>query len=469
MPSPCCHLYADPVHEGEGVAVPGAAQAASESAFSVDTNRIVFGKRALLELGAHARTLGMSRVAIFTDGRVRTFGFFADAVSSLKQAGLDCAIYDAVRIEPSDRSMLEGAAFLRDGRFDGVVSLGGGSVIDSAKAASLYATYPADFSTYVNAPLGAGAAVPGPLPPHIACPTTSGTGSECTGIAICTLTLGRFAEKGRPKCKTGLVHRALRPTLAIIDPTTTYSLPSGVVAASGSDVLCHAIESYTARPYNRRPRPERPELRPMSQGANPWSDLGSLEALRLCGHYLVRAVRDAADHEARDHMMYAATLAGIAFGNAGVHLPHGMAYAIAGAPSFAGFAMPGYDHDTHGPLLPHGVSVMLAAPAALRFTARARDCADRHLRAAEALGAELRGAREDDAGPILHDRLVELLRALELPSGLSAIGYSEDDVIRLCEGSQVQARLLGNAPCPIDRAALSSVFQDAMAYWKTES
>lgn len=456
MSSPCCHLYADPVH-GVG------ADSATESAFSVDTNRIVFGKRALRELGAHARSLGMSRVALFTDGKVRTLGCFSDAVSSLKQAGLDCAIYDAVRVEPSDQSMLDGAAFLRDGHFDGIVSLGGGSVIDSAKAASLYATWPADFMTYVNAPLGAGAAVPGPLPPHIACPTTSGTGSECTGIAICTLTLGRFAEKGRLKCKTGLVHRALRPTLAIIDSTTTYSLPAGVVAASGSDVLCHALESYTARPYNLRPRPARPELRPMSQGANPWSDLGSLEALRLCGRYLLRAVRDADDHEARDHMMYAATLAGIAFGNAGVHLPHGMAYAIAGASSFAGFAMPGYDHTAHGPLLPHGISVMLAAPAALRFTARA--CADRHLHAAAALGAELRGASDDDAGAILFDRLVEISRALELPNGLSALGYSTDDVDRLCEGSEVQARLLGNAPCPIDRAALGAVFHDAMTYW----
>jgi hydroxyacid-oxoacid transhydrogenase len=464
MASPCCHLYADPRTDSDDGAFDSPFDSRFESAFGVDTNRIVFGRRALVEVGAHARALGMSRVALFTDERVGKLRCFFDVVASLKQAGLDWASYDAVRVEPSDRSMLDGAAFLRDGRFDGVVSLGGGSVIDSAKAASLYASqyvaWPADFLTYVNAPLGAGAAVPGALLPHIACPTTSGTGSECTGIAICTLTLGRFAEK---KLKTGIVHRALRPTLALIDPTTTYSLPAGVVAASGSDVLCHALESYTARPYNQRPRPENPMLRPMSQGRNPWSDLGSLEALRLCGQYLLRATRDAGDHEARDHMMYAATLAGIAFGNAGVHLPHGMAYAIACAPSFAGFAMPGYDHDVCGPLLPHGVSVILAAPAALRFTARA--CADRHLRAAEALGAELRGATFDDAGAILGDRLIELLRGLALPNGLSAIGYSAADVGRLCEGTQVQARLLSNAPCPIDGAALAAVFADAMTYW----
>ena len=163
--------------------------------------------------------------------------------------------------------------------------------------------------------------MPGPLAPHIACPTTSGTGSECTGIAIFDFVAHDV--------KTGIASRRLRPVLGIVDPDATRTLPATVVAASGFDVLAHALESFTARPYTQRPRPASPLARPLSQGANPYSDLACVEALRLLGVFLERAVHDARDDEAREAVMYAATLAGIGFGNAGVHVPHGMAYAVA--------------------------------------------------------------------------------------------------------------------------------------------
>jgi hydroxyacid-oxoacid transhydrogenase len=315
---PCQHYYR--------------ASLGGESAFSIDPASVVFGRKALSELGEHAKALGLRRVALYTDQTVRKQPFFERAERSLRSAGVDVAVFDGVRIEPNDTSLLEAARFAERGRFDGFVSIGGGSVIDTAKAASLLATYPAELLSYVNAPVGEGRPVPGPLPPHIACPTTSGTGSECTGIAI-------FDLSAR-KAKTGIVSRRLRPTLAIVDPETTRSLPNSVVAASGFDVLCHAIESYTARPYTARNAPSPVSSRPMSQGANPWSDLGSLEALRISGRYLVRAARDPSDEEARESMMWAATLAGIAFGNSGVHVPHGMAYAVAGL--VKGYRAPGY-------------------------------------------------------------------------------------------------------------------------------
>jgi alcohol dehydrogenase class IV len=445
----CWHYYApnDPSD--------GPQDTAHDRAFAIDASRIVFGHGVLDELGDHARALGCKRVALFTDRVVGALPHVERAKRSLESAKIDFAVYEDVRVEPTDESFIAAARFATEGRFDGYVSVGGGSVLDTCKAALLYATYPADFLTYVNRPVGAGTPVPGPLPPHIACPTTCGTGSETTGIAVCdVLAL---------KAKTGIASPRLRPTMALVDAEVTRTLPASVVAASGFDVLCHALESYTARPYNVRARPDRPTLRPMSQGANPWSDSGSLEALRLGGRYLVRAVADANDHEAREKLAWAATLAGIAFGNAGVHLPHGMAYSVAGL--VREWRMPDYPANQicDEPLVPHGVSVVVSAPAAFRFTAPA--CPDRHLEAAAMLGADVRGATPDDAGEIVARTLIDLMQKTGVPGGLQAIGYGDVDVSPLVEGAIVQQRLLGNSPRDVGREDLAGVFRRAMRYW----
>lgn len=424
---------------------------AGELAFSIDASNLVFGRGALAEVGEHVRAVCMqnARVALFTDRMVGALEHVAVAHRALSAAGLDVAVYDDVAVEPTDVSFLAAAEFAAAGRFDAYVSVGGGSVIDTCKAASLYATYPAPFLTYVNKPVGEGRPVPGPLPPHVACPTTCGTGSETTGIAVCDV-LALAA-------KTGIASRRLRPSLALVDPSCTLSLPAGVVASSGFDVLCHALESYTARPYAARARPDHPSARPMSQGANPWSDLGSLEALRLGGQYLERAVRDASDVEAREKLSWAASLAGIAFGNAGVHLPHGMSYAVAGL--VRDFRMPGYS--PAAPMVPHGVSVVLNAPSVFRFTSKA--CPERHLEGAALLGADVRGAGSSDAGEALSSALERLMRAIGIPPGLSAVGYGEGDIGALVRGTIVQKRLLDNAPLPVTDADLAALFRGAMS------
>ncbi len=427
---------------------------AGDQAFSIDASHVVFGHGSLAEVGDHVRASCVQnaresvRVALFTDRVVGALAHVATARASLEAAGCDVVVYDDVAIEPTDASFLAAARFAREGRFEAYVSVGGGSVIDTCKAAILYATYPADFLTYVNKPVGAGEPVPGPLPPHIACPTTCGTGSETTGIAVCdVLAL---------EAKTGIASRRLRPSLALVDPSCTSTLPASVVAASGFDVLSHALESYTARPHHARPRPDRPTARPMSQGANPWSDLGSLEALRLGGRFLERAVRDATDTEAREQLAWAATLAGVAFGNAGVHLPHGMAYAVAGL--VRGFHMSGYPEGA--PMVPHGVSVVLNAPSVFRFTAAA--CPERHLEGASLLGADVRGAGPADAGEVLAAALERMMRATGIPHGLGAIGYVDDDVDALVRGTIVQKRLLDNAPVPVGEPELAALFRGAM-------
>jgi hydroxyacid-oxoacid transhydrogenase len=423
----------------------------NESAFSVDPSAIAFGAGVLAEAGEHLRAHSCRRVAVFTDATLAALEPVATVLRSLRAAGIEAEVYKDVHVEPTDVSFRAATEFAKAGRFDGYISVGGGSVIDTCKAALLYATYPAELRTYVNAPIGDGKPVPGPLPPHIACPTTCGTGSECTGIAVFDdLTL---------KAKTGIASRRLRPTLALIDPTCTRTLPSMVVAASGFDVLSHALESFTARPYTARPRPDKPAARPMSQGRNPWSDVGALEALRLAGKYFVRAVNDANDREARESLSWGATLAGIAFGNAGVHLPHAMSYAVAGL--VRDYKCPGYPQ--HEAMVPHGISVIVNAPSVFRATASTSP--ERHIDAAAALGADVRGVGPGDAGACLAGRVVELMRAAGVPNGVGGVGYGEGDLDALTRGAVLQKRLVDYAPMPIDDAAMRSLFRGAIAYW----
>jgi len=434
----CCHNYYVTAEGGESV-------------FAVDISSISFGHGVLKEAGEHAKGLGMSRAALFTDKRLASLPYVAQVRDALRAAGVDVVIYDEVKVEPTDQSFIAAARFAAEGKFDGYVSVGGGSVIDTCKAANLYATWPADFLDYVNAPIGAGKPVPGPLKPHIACPTTCGTGSECTGITIFDLLAMQV--------KTGIASRRLKPSLALIDPATTYTLPKNVVAASGFDVLSHALESYTAKPYTRRTASTKPSLRPMSQGANPWSDIGCEAALKRLGQYLERAVNDASDHEARDEMMYAATLAGIAFGNSGVHVPHGMAYSVAGL--VRNFRPEGYPQEEA--MVPHGMSVIVNAPSVFRFTASA--CPERHIHGAACLGAETKGATDADAAEIVSAQLIKMMKATGIPNGVGGVGYGEADVAGLTKGAWAQQRLLTNAPREISESKLSELYRGAMRYW----
>lgn len=433
----CCHYYAPAV--------------GGDTAFSVDTNAITFGNGCLTEAGDVAAELGIRRIALFTDRFIAELPHVETVRQSLAAAGLDVEVYDETRIEPTDISFKEASRFASEGRFDGFISVGGGSVIDTCKAANLYSSYPASFLTYVNAPIGDGQQPPSALKPHIACPTTSGTGSECTGIAVFDLLA--------MKAKTGIVSKHLRPTRALIDPLCTHSMPRNVVAASAFDVLSHALESYTARPFARRPEPDRPSARPMSQGANPWSDIGCRESLSILGRYIQRAVNDGSDSEAREKLMWASTLAGIAFGNAGVHAPHGMAYSVAGL--VTSYQPDGYPDDE--PICPHGISVIVNAPSVFRHTASA--CPHRHLEAAGWLGADLRGATEADAAEVLSSRLIHLMRATDMPNGIGGVGYDTDDIEALSAGAFPQQRLLQNAPCEITESDLNVLYADAVSYW----
>ncbi len=435
---PCCHA--------DFAAVEG-----SDRGFTVGMPTFTFGPGVLAEAGDRARALGLKRVALFTDARLKSSEYVAGVLSSLESASLDVAIYDAVVIEPTDASLQDAARFAADGRFDGYVSVGGGSVMDTCKAANLYACHPADFMTYVNAPIGAGAAVPGPVKPHIACPTTSGTGSETTGIAIFNLR--------SINAKTGIISRRLIPDVALIDPEVAASLPRNAVAATGFDCMSHALESLTARPYPRRLNPAKGVNRPVSQGANPFSDMLAAEALKGVGRFLVRAVNDASDTEARTEMMYAATLAGIAFNAAGCHLPHGLSYAVSGLAR--DWHVDGYPEGKT--LVPHGMAVVLNNPSVWRYTAPC--CPERHLHGAQCLGARAKGAEAKDAGEILAARVIELMRATAMPNGLGALGFDASHLDALAAGAEPQYRVIRNAPKDVSRDDLTGLFRAALRYW----
>lgn len=424
----------------------------NDTAFELATSSLRYGPGVTREVGLDLAEMGIRRVMVLTDPFLAKLPPLAVTLESLSGAGVSFSVFDRVRIEPTDHSFGEAIAFARQGDFDAFVAVGGGSTLDTAKAANLYSTYPpADFLDYVNPPIGKGLPPPGPLKPLIAIPTTAGTGSETTGVAIFDYT--------PLHAKTGIAHRRLKPTLGLLDPENTRTLPPEVAASAGLDVLSHAIESYTALPFDQRPYPERPSLRPAYQGANPISDVWALEALRIAARYLVRAVEDPSDGEARGRMLLAAAYAGMGFGNAGVHLPHGMSYPVSGM--VRSFRPAGYPVDH--PLVPHGISVILNAPAVFRFTAPA--CPERHLRVAEILGADVSRVKPADAGQVLADRLTALIERLRLPNGLRALGYGTEDIPALVEGTLPQHRVTKLSPRPATAEDLARLFEQAMTAW----
>ena len=420
-------------------------------AFEMAASSIRFGWGVTREVGMDLVDCGAKRVMVVTDSVLRELPPVATVLTALDEAGVPHVLFDRVQIEPTDASFKEAIAFAVGEQVDAFVAVGGGSTIDTAKAANLYATYPADFLDYVNAPIGKGLPVPGPLKPLIAIPTTAGTGSETTGTAIFDLV--------SMHAKTGISHRNLKPTLGIIDPENTATLSPTAVASTGCDVLSHALESYTAIAYTMRPYPERPILRPAYQGANPVSDLWARETLAMVAQYLPRAMADPEDREAREKMLLAASFAGIGFGNAGVHLPHGMSYPVAGM--VRDYHPAGYAGDH--PMVPHGMAVILNAPAVFRFTGAAGPT--RHIQAAGLLGADISRAKPGDAGTILSDRLIALMQELQVPNGLSAIGYTSADIPALVEGTLPQHRVTKLSPRQAAAEDLARLFEDAMRYW----
>ncbi|KAJ1965440.1 hypothetical protein GGI12_000777 [Dipsacomyces acuminosporus] len=421
-----------------------------EYAFEMATSTVRVGKGVTQEVGMDLANLRAKRVMVFTDPNVARMHPLKAVVESIERSKLKYTVYRDVRVEPSDASFKHAIEAARKYNPDVIVAVGGGSTIDTAKAANLYSVFrDADFLDFVNAPIGKGKPIDRPLLPLIAIPTTAGTGSECTGSAIFDL-----KEK---KAKTGIADRALKPFLGIIDPLNTRSMPTQVRLASGLDVLCHAIESYTAIPYHLRGEaPENPLKRPAYQGSNPISDIWSSHALRMVAKALPRSVNDHEDLEAHETMTLAAAYAGIGFGNGGVHLMHGCSYGISGLNR--SYTHPEYVTDH--PLCPHGISVAITSPAVAEFTASM--CPERHLEVAQILGADITNARLEDAGSILADTLRRFLESLGVPDGISAFGYTSSDIPALVDSILPQQRVLKLSPRQTGAEQIASILERSL-------
>ena len=399
-----------------------------ETVFTLEATPVKYGPGAVADAGWELARLGVHRALLVTDPGVAALGIPDRVRSSIEAEGIEVVVYDRSRVEPTLASFQEAADFARDAGVDGFVSVGGGSSIDTAKVADLIVTHPAPVMDYVNPPVGEGRRPPGPLRPHLAIPTTAGTGSEATTVAV--------LDVPDLRVKTGISHRFLRPAQAVVDPELTRTMPGPVAAATGLDVVCHAAESFLSRPYDTRPRPGSPDERPPYQGANPVADVWSAKALEYGGRFLRRAVADADDVEARGAMMLGATMAGVGFGSAGVHIPHACAYPIAGLRH--DYRAPGYPDDH--PFVPHGFSVIVTAPAAFRFTYEAAP--ERHHHVAQLLA----GGPVEPGPDALPSVLAELMRDVGAPSGIAELGYGEGDVDDLVAGARQQQRLLAVAP-----------------------
>ena len=421
-----------------------------EKAFTIDTSSIKFGPGITNEAGFELSRLAAKRVMVVTDHKMADSQAVKSATESLRRESIDYTVFDQVSVEPTDDSLKNAISFAIEGKFDGFLAVGGGSSIDTAKAANLYTTYPGDFLEYVNAPIGKGTPVPGNLKPLVAVPTTIGTGSETTGVAIFD-----FKDIG---AKTGIAHRSLRPDIGLVDPENTSSLPKMVAACSGFDVLCHGIESYTAMPFSKREAPPTPAHRPAYQGSNPISDVWALAALDLVGNNILNAVLDD-DENARSNMALAATFAGVGFGNAGVHLPHGMSYPVSSL--VKKYRPDGYPEENA--IVPHGMAVILNAPAVFRYTAHSNP--ERHIHAAKLLSADISDVGPEEAGDVLSDRIIHILKEINAPNGLSELGYTDNDIPALVKGTLPQHRVTKLAPRETGSEDLCKLFSQSMQLW----
>ncbi|KAG8906487.1 hypothetical protein FRB99_006802 [Tulasnella sp. 403] len=288
-----------------------------EYAFEVAAANLRFGEGVTKEVGMDFANMKARKVGVFTDGNVKNLPPMKMARESLDASGVSYEVFDSVAVEPTDASWQEAIAWSRKHDFSHFLAVGGGSVMDTAKAANLYEirflalinvlifVTPVRFTVYkdadlfdfINAPVGKGLPITEKLRPLIAVPTTAGTGSETTGTAILDIPSRNF--------KTGIANRALKPTLGIVDTLNTDTCPTEVHISAGLDVLFHSMESYTAIPYyERTPRPANPNLRPAYQGSNPISDVFSTWALRQTVKYLPRIAKDKHDKEAQTQMLF---------------------------------------------------------------------------------------------------------------------------------------------------------------------
>lgn len=412
----------------------------NDTVFTVRNVQAKFGNGVAGEAGYEAKRMGVKKVLVVTDEHISSNTEILSIIkNSLDKSGIGFDVFDKSPVEPIDTAFMKGLDSIKGNLYDGFIGVGGGSSIDTAKMFNLYTTYPTqDFKDYVAPPTGLGKTIPGPLKPLIAIPTTAGTGSENTPVAVVDL------EK--EKLKVGISHQYLLPSLALLDPVLTVTLSSYYTASTGMDALFHSIEAYTSLPYYARIRPESPDKRPVYIGANPVSDLFVEKSIELVAKYLRRACHNPYDLEARTNMLLAAHLGG-AFGNAGVYIPHAFSYPLAGK-----------KHD-----IPHGIGVCVTAPASLEFIASIS--APKLKKVAKLMGKNVDNMPDKEAAYAAKDAVVELMKDIDFPSGIEALGFSESDIDALSNDAIKLQRLLVCSPRPVKLEDIRGIYKKSLKNW----
>ncbi|WP_227378620.1 iron-containing alcohol dehydrogenase family protein [Haladaptatus halobius] len=374
--------------------------AASISFATPDTE---FGEGTVALLPETLDELGVDAPLVVTDAGVESAGVLNAALAGLETSP---AVHRATT-EPNVDDFDE----LPDGEYDGVVAVGGGSCLDTAKVTATLLAHGGSAGDYLGVDR-----VPGPTVPSVAIPTTSGTGSQATQTAVVSY----------DGVKRGVSDELLRPEVALVDPALTYDLPNDVTARSGFDAFVHALESLTARDYRRV------EPRPISyQGANPISRPLSRRALRLVHGSFERVVADGDDREARREMSLGAHLAGTAFSNAGLGAVHALASSVGG--------MTGR---------PHGECLAASLTAGLRYNlpVRRREYAD----VARELGVAGVDDDTDDAARALLRECGRIRDAVGLPGSFADLGLEPDDADDIVRNTLIQERRLKTNPRTVD-------------------
>lgn len=379
-------------------------------AFSVNVpERIVFGSGTAAQVGTLVKNMGGKSILVVADPVVAKIEAGRLVIDALKETGLKVSVFDQVEMEPCFESVASGVELGRSCGADLVVGVGGGSALDSAKGIAAMINNDGDLKQYVGTGL-----IPRPALPLVLLPTTAGTGSEVTNIAI-------FTDK-ESGVKSGVVSDYIRARVAVVDPDLTLALPAKPTAYSGVDALCHAVEAFT------------------SVNANPVSDMYALEAIRLAAENLRPAVFQGSNAAARTGMAAASLFAGIAFGNAGVTAVHALAYPLGAR--------------YH---VPHGLANAILLPAVMKYNLPGN--LERFAMVAGAMGVCAEACTIREKAMLGIDEIEALSADVGIPARLRDLGVKEEDLAPMAEEASRISRLLANNPRPMDAEAIKSVYE----------
>ncbi|KTG11370.1 alcohol dehydrogenase [Haloprofundus marisrubri] len=421
-----------------------------ETVWEVQMPAIRVGAGAASELSYQLNQIGAGgdeRGLIITDEDLVSLGHVDRVAEELEEDGFDVDVFDDVEREPSIGAVEQCISFVREemgqNGYDFYLGLGGGSSMDTAKATRAVVANGGELLDYVAAPTGAGEALTESGAPLVLLPTTAGTGSEISPVAILSV-----PEKN---IKEGISSPHVRADAAVLDPTLTTTLPPDLTAKTAMDALGHAIEGYTTHRYDDLLRPEDPADRPVYAGRTGFTEMFSEKAIELLSSNVRRVVNNGDDIEAREAMLKGALFGAIAGLTAGASLAHAMAYPV------------GNNYHTY-----HGETIAALTPASTLGYNVASD-PPRFAEVAKMLGANTSGMGTREAAEKARDEFVSLQRDLNvLPSGLDELaGITADDVGELAESTvESQQRLLRCNPRPVTKEDVEDVFLDALHNWE---